>query len=61
MKFKVWLDSGANAHSCYEQEVSLEDMGVTREQWDEWSEEYKDDYMRDFAWNRMEWGYAEIE
>lgn len=24
-KFKVWLDSGANIHSCYKQEIDIEE------------------------------------
>ncbi|EAT8144426.1 hypothetical protein E8A44_23095 [Salmonella enterica] len=29
-KFKVWLDSGANIHSCYKQEIDIEeDLGIS--------------------------------
>lgn len=59
-KFKVWLDSGANAFSCREQEIDLEeDLGLTSEKWDSLSEEEKEDYMREIAWEHMDWGYAE--
>ncbi|HCO3755924.1 TPA: hypothetical protein ACNTUM_000666 [Escherichia coli] len=61
-KFKVWLDSGANQHSCYKQEIDIEDdLNITSDEWDALSEEEKDEVMREVAWDRMEWGFAEIE
>lgn len=61
-KFKVWLDSGANQHSKYEQEVDIEeDLNITSDEWDAFSETEKDEVMRDVAWERMDWGYVEIE
>lgn len=58
-KFKVWLDSGANVHSCREQIVDLEDFGVSDEEWDEMSVDDQEEFMRDVAWDRMDWGYYE--
>lgn len=61
-KFKVWLDSGANAFSCYEQKIDLEeDLGFSSEEWDALSEKEKDEAMKEVAWERMDWGYAEEE
>ncbi|ENQ9601361.1 TPA: DUF7167 family protein [Enterobacter hormaechei subsp. steigerwaltii] len=61
-KFKVWLDSGANQHSNYEQEVDIEeDLNITSDEWDALSETEKDEVMRDVAWDRMDWGFVEIE
>lgn len=57
--FKVWLDSGANCQSCYEQEVSLEDLGLSSEEFDEMSDEEKDSLFREIAWDRMDWGWTE--
>ncbi|EDX7952700.1 hypothetical protein C3M82_000002 [Salmonella enterica subsp. enterica serovar Minnesota] len=38
-KFKVWLDSGANIHSCYKQEIDIEeDLGISDDEWDSYSE-----------------------
>jgi len=59
-KFKVWLDSGANHQSCYEQEVTLDDMGVTDAEWESWDEDKRDEEMKQIAWDRMDWGYSEI-
>jgi hypothetical protein len=58
--FKVWLDSGANIQSSYEQEITLEDMCVTGEEWDCMPDDEKEELMKDFAWDRMGWGYREI-
>jgi hypothetical protein len=56
--YKVWLNSGANIHSCYEQEVSLSELGLTAEEFDELSEDDQDSVMRDVAWDRMDWGWT---
>lgn len=61
-KFKVWLDSGANAHSKCEQFVDLwDDYGITDEEWERFSEEEKEEIMRDIAFSTMSWDYKEIE
>lgn len=59
-KFKVYLDSGANIHSCYEETVDLDDIGIDSEEWDEMSDREREEVMRDIAWGRMEWGFEEI-
>ena len=60
-RFKVWLDSGANHASCREDEISLDDFGMSSDEWDALSDKEKEDLMRDFAWEYMDWGFAEIE
>ncbi|EOV9625899.1 hypothetical protein ACN5OL_001811 [Cronobacter sakazakii] len=60
-KFKVWLDSGANIHSKYEQVVDLEDdLGISDEEWEQMDDEGKNEFMKEIAWDRMEWGFEEI-
>ena len=59
-KFKVWLDSGANIHSRYEDEVDLDDLGVSPEEWENMREREREDLMKDVAWAQMDWGYKEI-
>ena len=59
-KFKVYLDSGANIHSRYEATVDLEGLGLELEEWDNMSDEEQQEIMREFAWERMEWGFEEI-
>ncbi|MDL2284872.1 hypothetical protein LJC19_07005 [Oxalobacter sp. OttesenSCG-928-P03] len=60
-KFKVWLDSGANIHSCHEQTVSLDELNISSEEWDAMSEDAQEDIMREIAFNWSEWGWCEIE
>ncbi len=60
-KFKIWLDSGANIHSKYQKTVSLDDLGLDDETWDAMTDEEKDDFMREEAFSRSDWGYREIE
>ena len=60
-KFEVWMDSGANIHSKYKTTVSLNDLGVSDEEWQEMTDEQRDDVMRDVAFERSDWGYREIE
>ena len=60
-KFKVWLDSGANIHSQYEQEVDLDDIGIDDEECEQMTEKERDEAMRDIAFERSDWGYREID
>lgn len=59
-RFRVYLDSGANIHSKYEQEISLDDLGITDEEWDEMDDDEQTEVMKDIAWERVEWGFEEI-
>ena len=59
-KFEVWLDSGANIHSSYKQVVSLEDVGFTSKEWDAMAEKEQEEFMREIAFERSDWGYSEI-
>lgn len=63
MKLKVWLDSGANAFSCYTQEVDTEkDFGLTDEEWEAIPEDEKyEDYIKEIAFSRADWGFEELD
>jgi hypothetical protein len=50
---KTWLDSGANHQSSYETEFE-----VDRDEWWAMTEEEKDAYAKDYAWDRMYWGWV---
>lgn len=54
---EVWLDSGANHASCYTQVLTWEDLGITEEEWDLFSEEEREETARDIAFDRSDWGY----
>lgn len=59
-KIKFYLDSGANIHSQYSAVYSLKDLNITEEEWDSMSEEQKEEFARDIAWQRAEWGWQEV-
>lgn len=60
-KFKVWLNSGANIHSCRKVEVALDEIGVSDEEFSEMSENDKEEMFRDIAFQNSDWGWEEIE
>lgn len=57
--FKIWLDSGANIHSCRKVTVTLEQMGLSDKEFDEMDEEEKDEMFKEYAFERADWGWAE--
>ncbi|MCK1065037.1 DUF7167 family protein [Pluralibacter gergoviae] len=59
-KFMVWLDSGANHSSKYEEVVDLDEIGYTSSEWDALSDERKEEEMKDIAWQQSDWGFEEI-
>jgi hypothetical protein len=50
---KTWLDSGANHQSSYETEFEIDEA-----KWSSMSEEERDEYAKDYAWDRMDWGWV---
>lgn len=54
---KYWCDSGANIHSCRKGTTTLDELGMTEEEWNEMSDNERDDLMREIACERMDWGY----
>lgn len=61
MKIKYWLDSGANIHSCHKDEISLDDLGVTLDEWNGMSEDEKVELMQPIAFERADWGFELVE
>lgn len=55
LKIKAWLDSGANVYSC--REVVFE---VDEHEWLAMDEQEQELYAKDYAWNRMDWGYEVV-
>ncbi len=60
-KIKVWLDSGANIHSCYKQVIDLEEIGISDEQWGSMTDEQKESEMREIAFENSDWGFCEVD
>lgn len=62
MKLKIWLDSGANHHSCREEEFEFGDeLGCTEEEWDTLTEEEQEAYARELAFQWSDWGFTKVE
>ena len=62
MKYKVWLDSGANAFSEYTQIVDTDlHLGISDVDWLRMDEFERDEILKDVAWSPMDWGYSEVE
>jgi len=57
-KIKYWCDSGANIHSCRKGTTTLDELGLTEEEWHAMSDEDRDNLMQDIALDRLDWGYA---
>jgi hypothetical protein len=57
-KIKYWCDSGANIHSCRKGTTTLDELGLTEEEWHAMSDEDRENLMRDIALDRLDWGYS---
>lgn len=51
---ETWLDSGANSQSCYRSYFE-----VDADEWDAMTEDEKDEYAKEVAWDRMDWGWRD--
>ena len=56
---KYWLNSGANAFSCYKGTVTTDQLGITVDEWDAMSETEKEEIMKEYAFEKADWGFAE--
>lgn len=62
-KVKFWCDSGANIHSCRRSGVfdTVDDLGLEEGQWEEMTEEERYKEVEEWAWQRLDIGYTEVE
>lgn len=60
MKLRIWCDSGANAHSKREETISLEDICLTKDEWEKMDEKQREDAVKEVAFSQLDWGYAEV-
>ena len=58
--FEIWLDSGANAHSNRKITKTLDELGLTYDEWLGMTETEQDDFMHEEAFAQSEWGYKEV-
>ena len=57
MKVKFYCDSGANIHSCREEEIDLvEDWGMTPEECEALNEDEKLELAKEWAYERLDIG-----
>lgn len=54
-------EGGANIHSTFKDEVSLEDLGLTEPEWDALSNDEKEELVRPLAFDLSDWGFRKIE
>ena len=52
IKIEAYLDSGANIHSCRKVVFELDES-----EWLDMDEGQQEEYAKEYAWDRMEWGY----
>lgn len=57
-RIRYWCDSGANAFSCREGIITLDQLQLTEQEWQNMNDDQKDDLMRDVACDRLDWGYT---
>ncbi len=60
-KVKYWCDSGANIHSRYSDEVTLDELGYTESEWAQLSGYTQAEIMKDYALARLDWGYELVD
>jgi len=56
---KFWCDSGANIHSCKRGEITTDELGFSDCEWDEIPEEEKEEIMKEYALDGLDWGWVE--
>ena len=49
---ETWVDSGANHQSSYKSSFEIES-----DEWAAMSDDEKDEYAKDVAWERVDWGW----
>lgn len=59
-KFEFWCDSGANIHSCLRGNFTIDELGISEQEWDMMEEDERDNIVKDIALARLDWGYREI-
>ena len=55
IKIEAYLDSGANIHSCRKVVFEIEE-----DVWNSMAETEQEELAKEYAWDRMEWGYEVV-
>lgn len=60
MKIKVWCNNGANIHSKRQEVIDLERAwGITNEEWHAMPDKEKDEMVKDWMWERLDYGWED--
>lgn len=57
----VWLDSGANIHSCNRQFLTWDELGISEEEYDAMDDDAKVEFCKDVAFEDVEWGFNKAD
>jgi len=61
IKYKVWLDSGANNESCRRDVITVEELGYSDEEWNRRSTQDQEDELKEVAFAQADWGFLLLE
>lgn len=61
MKIRFGCNSGANIHSERYEVFELSDLGYTEDEWKNLSDEGKQSLVNEWAWERLEIYFQEVE
>jgi hypothetical protein len=54
-----YCDSGANIQSRIEGVNSVSELGCTDQEWNAMTEDEKEPFVREWAFDRLDWGWTE--
>lgn len=60
-KIKWYCDSGANAFSRNEGEVTFSELDIPEDEWGEMTEKEQEAIMREYAWQSLDWGWEVVD
>jgi uncharacterized metal-binding protein len=61
MKIKFWCDNNANVHSKKTVTFTLQQLGYTKEDWNDMTDEEKNKAVYEWAMDNFDYGYEEVE
>lgn len=62
MKVRFFCDSGANIKSCRSEIIdTVADLGMAEGEWEGLDDEAKQKHAEEWAWDRLEIGYDEVD
>lgn len=59
-RIRFYCDNGANIESCRSDEFTPKELGLTDQEWQELTEDEKYEMVRDWAFDKLDYGYEEL-